>query len=203
MTVIFRAKNKTLSKCTYREFLRVRENAEKDSDISGICEAMEFTEFLKFINGRVPILIEIKHFGFEKTDQKREKLVKKIMRPLLKYQGDYALHSSNPYVVKAGKEYNVLAPFGQISWNDDSVPLKKEARDIHRSGKFIDIIIPDFISYKVQNLADESTCNMVKSIAADYGIPVFGWTVKNEEDERIGRKNCSRLIIEGNTTFCR
>lgn len=194
-------RNKKLSKCTYKEFLDIKKRARGIGDNSGINEAMEFSEFLKFINGRVPVLIEIKYFGFKKSDPDRENLVKKVMRTLLKYQGAYALHSSNPYVVKAGKEYNVLAPFGQISWNDDSVKLDLEVREMHQKGEFTDIIVPDFISYKVQNLADESTFRMIKSIAEDNEIPIFGWTVKNREDEELGRKTCNRIIIEGATTF--
>ena len=53
-----------------------------------------FEETLKFINGRTPILIEIKN------KSKVGDLEKKVIELLKDYKGEYAVESFNPYVLQ-------------------------------------------------------------------------------------------------------
>ena len=53
-----------------------------------------FEEFLSFINGRTPVLIEIKNTG------KVGELESALYSQLKKYKGEYAIQSFNPYVLE-------------------------------------------------------------------------------------------------------
>ena len=65
-------------------------------------------ETLALINGRVPLLIEIKNFSFNR------KLEKNLIEQLANYKGDFALQSFNPFSVRWIKKHSNF-PVGQLA----------------------------------------------------------------------------------------
>ncbi len=65
----------------------------KDIDILGVkgVKVPLFSDFLKFVNGRVPLLIELKPcFG-------SKNFVEKVVKLLRQYKGDYVIQTFNPF----------------------------------------------------------------------------------------------------------
>ena len=58
-----------------------------------------FKDLLNFVNGRVPLLIEMKN-----RDHKKYAYIKKLFCELEKYDGDFALSSFDPFLVKSAKK---------------------------------------------------------------------------------------------------
>ena len=113
-------------------------------------------EALDLIDGKVPILVEIKNYGkvgpFEKA----------VWKVLQNYKGEYAVESFNPYSVEWFKVNAPKVKRGQIA----AFTEEKEIIGVRR-----------FIVYKTENLPN-------KYVKKYYGeIPVLAYTVKNEEEE--------------------
>lgn len=68
-----------------------------------------FEQTLELINGQVPLLIEIKN------SNKVGILERKVLEILKGYDGEYAVHSFNPYTVEYFKKYAPQIPRGQLS----------------------------------------------------------------------------------------
>ena len=157
---------------------------------------MGFNSFLKYVNGRVPLLIEIKNYIYDYCDEVKNN-VKQVIDFLSHYDGKYAIHSSNPYVLKALKEISPLTPCGQITFNPTSITKNEKAIEIHRDSSFDNIVVPDFISCDIRNLPNEK----IFSLCEKYSIPLIGWTVKDDISQELAHDYCNNMIIEGATRF--
>lgn len=144
-------------------------------------------EVLKLIDGRVPLLIEIKNNG-------RVGRLEESVRDLLdSYQGDYALQSFNPLSVLWFLQHAPYAVTGQIIQCSPSrqvrITLKRWAL---RMKWYMHKQYPDFISY-------EDKCfphHYFASLHKKKKIPVLAWTIDSKEKQNMVNDYSDNIIFE-------
>lgn len=154
-----------------------------------LSELMTLKEFLGMVNGAVPLLIELK-LPAGKTPEENIKpaneLVAKLMSDIQYYQGKYAVHAANPWVLKALHERDCTIPCGQITWEFTGWggKLPDYYLDYHRNVTFSDVFQPDFISQKLTELIPNSELKneqraqriqKLKNLSIEKQIPVIAW----------------------------
>ena len=166
--------NKIVAKNTYQEL-----NAQN------IFHIPLLSEVLKQVNGKVPLLIEIK--AHETTG----KLEKELMKLLENYQGKYAIQSFSPRVLYWFKRNypNILR--GQLSSKYTKSKLSNTKKFILSNMLLNNITKPHFISYKYNELSPKEISKYKKK-----GIRVIGWTITNERELNHYKKYYDNLICE-------
>ncbi len=143
-----------------------------------------FEEVLNLVDGRVPLLIEIKNEG------KVGKLEKGVIELLSNYKGKFAIQSFNPYVLEYFYKHAPEIPRGQLSSYFRDVKLsffKKFALKRMMLNKRVSH--PDFISYEAKRLPNR--------FAKKYkGIPLLAWTVRSQSEYLKVVKYCDNVIFE-------
>lgn len=144
-----------------------------------------FEEVLKFVDGRVPLLVEIKNEG------KVGDLEKKVMEFLKDYKGNFAVCSFNPYVLEYFYKHAPEMPRGQVAgfFHGEKLSFfKKHALKRMLLNKKISH--PDFISYEAKRLPN-------RFIRKYRDLPLLAWTVKSEAEYLKVVKYCDNVIFEG------
>lgn len=144
-----------------------------------------FEQVLELVDGKVPLLIEVKN-----TD-KVGQLEKKLLELLKNYKGEYAIESFNPYVLEYFYKYAPEIPRGQLAGYFKGEKLsffKKFALKRMLLNKKISH--PDFISYESSHLP-----NMY--VKKYKSIPLLAWTVKCQSEYMRVVKYCDNIIFEG------
>jgi len=139
-------------------------------------------DVLNLINGKVPVLIEIK------TNNNMKKLVPLLKQLLDTYNGKVFIQSFNPFVLRrCYKEMpNILR--GQLSsfFADDNLKFYKKIPIKKLFFKRFSHI--DFVSYNINNLPNK----YINKI----DVPVLAWTIKTEEDYIKSKKNANNMIVD-------
>ncbi len=142
---------------------------------------MTFKEFLEFVDGRTPLLIEIKH-------QKRPGIEKLVVEHLKDYKGKFAVQSFNPQIV-----YRItkLAPKFIAGVLVTREPSKLAPwiinKLIHRFA---------FKFYIRFNFLSLRACDLPVSYKRTGKYKVIAWTVKTEEDIKNAEKYADNIIFE-------
>ena len=168
----------------YIKFLK-----KSDLDILKLGETKEkiptFEEVLNFVDGRVPLLIEIKN------QDKVGQLEKDVLELLKKYKGVYAIESFNPFVLEYFYKYAPDIPRGQLAGYFKGEKLsffKKFALKRMMLNK--KVAHPDFIAYEESHLPNR----FVRKYKA---LPLLAWTVKSQSEYMRVVKYCDNVIFEG------
>ncbi len=144
-------------------------------------------QVLKFVDGRTPLLIEIKNTG------KVGQLEEAVWEELKKYKGEYAIQSFNPYVLEWFKQNAPEVIRGQLS-------CKFKGEDMGFFKKLIlrkmclnkKVSEPNFISYKFDEIP--------RVCSTKYkNLPLIVWTVASQQDYMTIIKKCDNIIFEGFT----
>lgn len=131
-----------------------------------------FKEVLDLVNGKVPILIEIKNKG------KVGELESAVLKLLKEYNGEYAVQSFNPFVVEWFYKNAPEIPRGQLSgyFKDEEGKslgfIKRFALKrimLHKKSK------PQFIAYEAQTVPNRFVKKFKK-------LPLLVWTVTSQEE---------------------
>lgn len=142
-----------------------------------------FSDVIKLVNGRVPILIETKYHN-------RYGILEKILiKELSNYKGLYAIQSFYPTSLLWFKRNAKDIPIGLLSSNfkNDSNCLKS----LIGKTLILDLFFKtDFISYDVKGLP-----NNYLSYKRDKKKIVI-WTIKNKKDYDLAKKYTDSLICE-------
>lgn len=143
-----------------------------------------FDEVLKLVNGKVPILIEIKN------DTKVGLLEEKLLECLKNYSGKFAVQSFNPYSLAYFKKHapNILR--GQLAGF-----FKKEKLSFLK--KFVlkrmilnkTVSCPNFVSYEADKLPN-------KYANKSKNLPILAWTIKNQQQFEKIKNHCDNIIFE-------
>ena len=167
--------NKNISECTYNEI--------KDLKLKNINSYIpKLEEVLKLVDGRVPLLIEIKN------NSKVGIFEENLAEILDTYKGDFAIQSFNPFVINWFKKYRPQVLRGQLAAGFKSENVIKR---FFLKNMVLNIFTkPDFISYAVNDLSLEK----VKSIRKKRLL--LGWTVKTDEQKEKYIKEYDNLICE-------
>lgn len=132
-----------------------------------------FKEVLELIDGRVPILVELKGESLDSS------LCPKVAEILKEYTGDYCIESFNPLLIKKMRKYLPDAFYGQLYTNVVRDKKKKSALNILLTVMGFNFLArPDFIAY---NIADRSSFP-VKLTTRFYKGERFIWTARSKEE---------------------
>ena len=142
-------------------------------------------EVLDLVDGKVPLLIEIKQL------RKVGHLEEKLMNILNEYKGEYAIQSFNPKVLLWFKKNypNILR--GQLSSSFKRTKFFK-IKKLFLKSMFLNFLTkPNFISYKYNELSERKLKKLKKK-----NIKVLGWTVKSKKDFKKYSHYYDNLICE-------
>lgn len=169
--------NKNLKDCTYDEIRNIK-LLNKNTYIP------KFSDVLKLVDGKVPILIELKN------DNKVGLLESSLVQILKKYNGKYAVQSFNPLSIMWFKNNYPNIIRGQLVCKFKNKKMDNIKKFILKTIFFNIITNPDFISHSVDDLSYKEVNKIKKNKF------ILGWTVRNKEryDELI--KYYDNLICE-------
>lgn len=157
-----------------------------------LCNSQEriplFSDFLKMVNGRVPLIIEIKIHEDAGT-------VCSIADELIKvYKGPYCIESFNSVAVAWYRKHRPEVIRGQLSTNFNQ-PGKREAWYLFLVHYLLCNFAgrPDFIAY------DHRHKNNISRLLCRYlfGALSVAWTIKSQEELNACRKDFDLFIFEG------
>ena len=141
------------------------------------------SEGLSLVNGKVPLLIEIKNTKL--------KHLSSLIEILNSYQGKFALFSFNPKIVGWLKRNHPNIIRGQISSFFDDLKVPKFIKYFHKSMFFNKFNKPDFISYNINNLPNK----YVKE-ARRNNILCLGYTAKNIKQYEFSLSYLDNVVFE-------
>ena len=141
-------------------------------------------EVLEFVNGKVPVIIELK------TDVKCGALERETVNILKQYKGKYVLKSFNPFSVYWLKKHHPEVIRGQLasSFRNDKMNIVK--RLVLKNMLLNFITKPDFISYGIDGLPNKRVEKYRKTNL------VLGWTITNKLEMEKAKKYCDNFICE-------
>ena len=164
---------------------------------AGDSGVLTFEDFLTLVDGRVPLLVEIK----SEWDPPDIAFLSEIARRALDYAGDVALMSFDPDVMTVIRELATEIPRGIVSggykdengetWWRDRISDERADRlaNLLESGP----AAPSFYAYHVKSLPTPVT----RYVREVDGLPVFAWTVRTNEERAIAHFNADAAIFEG------
>lgn len=146
-------------------------------------------EVLKLVDGKVPILIEIKN------EYKVGKLEQAVINLLKNYKGEYAVQSFNPYSLEYFRIHSPNTIRGQLSGSFKGENFKdvKQPRIV----RFIlrrmmlnkKVSQPHFIAYEAQALPN-------RFVKKYKNLPLLSWPVQSKEEYLNVVKYCDNIIFE-------
>jgi len=155
---------------------------------------LSYREFLELAAGKVPLLVEIK----SDWDAPDKRFLSAIAELSLGYEGPLALMSFDPAVMAVMRELTPKLPRGIVSglyqgpgWWSDRIDPERAYRLSHclEAGP----AQPSFIAYHVDSLPTPVTRFMREVMR----LPLFAWTVRNEEQLRRAAQWADQPIFEG------
>ncbi|MBP1743242.1 MAG: glycerophosphodiester phosphodiesterase [Firmicutes bacterium] len=171
-------KDEYLSDLTYQELSQLR--------LANSSESVPlFSDVLSFVDGKVPILIEIKNEG------EIGELESMLYEELKDYDGQYAVQSFNPFSVKWFRDNAPEVLRGQLSGSFIITDYDVEYAGTTRLPWYKQFLLsnllldfeskPNFIAYETENV-DESDMENLRKL----DVPVLGWVIDDEEEyERV------------------
>lgn len=141
-------------------------------------------EVLSLVDGKVPIIIELKY------DVKCGVLEKEVIKILKNYNGKYAIKSFNPFsIMYFKKEFsNVIRGLLVSDFKDEK--MSKLRKIVLSKMLFNSITKPDFISYDIKALPNRRVAKLRRNKI------ILGWTIRNKEDLEKAEKYCDNFICE-------
>ncbi len=155
---------------------------------------LTFAELLDLVDGKVPLLIEIKS-EWEAPDRQ---FLTRVAKLASAYKGPIALMSFDPDVMSVVRHIAPQLPRGIVSgsykgagwWNRKvSRARAAELRDLLLSGP----VAPHFFAYEVAALPTPVT-RFVRQV---LDLPLFTWTVRTAKDRAVAAAHADAPIFEG------
>ncbi len=150
-----------------------------------------FEDILTMIDGKVPLIIEIKaeYDVFEICD--------KVMRKLYCYPGDYCIESFSPFVLKWFRDHEPYVLRGQLSLDffDPQWEQKKPWLIQFTAKNLMGNVFsrPDFISYDFR-CAHNLPLTVSRKL---FEAKTAAWTVRSQEDLDFADQYFNIIIFEG------
>ena len=132
-----------------------------------------FKEVLSLVDGRVPLLVELKGESFDTS------LCQKVAELLAQYKGNYCIESFNPLLLRKMRYYLPDAFYGLLYTN--VCREKKRVTPLNvllTAMAFNALARPDFIAYDKQ----DRNSRIVRLVTGLYHPPRFVWTVCTDEE---------------------
>ena len=172
-----------------------------DRDAAALCaiplrnsddRIMSLDRLLVIVDGRVPLLIEVKSTWSDDHTYERN-----IAAALATYKGNVAVMSFDPDCVAAFRDLAPTLPSGLIGerfddkhyWSELSAWQRFTMRHLLTAA----IARPNFIAYDIRALPA-----LAPGIARDvFNLPLLTWTVRNEADKANAQLFADAMIFEG------
>ena len=143
-------------------------------------------EVFELVNGKVPILIEIKNDGAV------GELEKILLNKLSYYSGEYAIQSFNPFSISWFKKNAPQISRGQLSGDFKSENLEWYKKVLLRNLLMNWASSPDFIAYDIQCLP-----YLPVTLARNtFRTPILAWTIRTKKDKIKASKYADNIIFE-------
>ncbi len=149
-------------------------------------------EILEIIDGRVPLLVEVKDqdgaLGYDARP-----LEAAVAKDLEGYPGPVAVMSFNPYSVSALQTLAPGIPRGLVTDAFDSAHSNLPESQLERLRRIEDFdrVGASFVSHNHRHL-DMGAIGELKA----RGVPVLCWTVRSTEEEAIARRIADNVTFE-------
>ncbi len=144
-------------------------------------------EALEFIDGKVPILIEVKNEKFS-----NDILHLETLEVLKSYTGEYAVQSFNPLTVRYFLKHLPNIPVGQISGSLNDTKLNSLKKFYLKNVLDSYIYRPSFLSYEWSEIYTLSNIFLNKL----FKVPILAWTITNDEQKKEVEVFASNYIFE-------
>lgn len=150
-----------------------------------------FKDVLRLVNGRVPLLVEIKE------DAGKYGVTKKTVEALKEYKGDFIIESFNPLSLRVIRNEMPDVLRGLLSQNFLTEKRYRNPLYFLLQNLMMNVICrPDFIAFNhahYKNPALKLTRDM-------FGAATFAWTVRSKEEETAAYENGFNTVIFENYT---
>lgn len=146
-----------------------------------------FSDVLKIIDGKVPLIMEIKM-----VDSKT-RVCELANKELENYSGHYCMESFHPFAVRWYRKNRPDVVRGQLSAN-----FKKEGQKEGISEWLVHMLLvnvlgrPDFVAY-----SHKSANNISRNLTKLFGATAVAWTIRSQEELDKNRKKFELFIFEG------
>lgn len=141
-------------------------------------------EVLELVNGKVPLLLEIKSERLGEVGRLEPVLVKR----LASYQGEFILEAFNPEVLVWLHRHAPQYIRGQLGNLDDE---NKQFKFYSRHLMFNPLSRPDFIAFDIQKIDYK-----LRLACKKHGLPLLGWTIRTEAELKKADRLCDGVIYE-------
>ena len=144
-------------------------------------------EVFDLVDGRIPILIEIK----EKTGSTA--VTEKLLAELKSYDGPYIVESFNPMAISAFRKGRREVPVGILSRRFcDMKEHKGSPLYFALQNMLLNFLsTPDFVAYRHSD-ANTLSLKLARSL---FGTVTVAWTTRSAEEEKTAKKNGFDCII--------
>ena len=145
-----------------------------------------FKDVLKLVDGKVPIMIELK------SDGSVGRLESEVNRLLIEYKGQFVIQSFNPYSLRWFKINNQKIVRGQLSGSYKGTGFRF-LKEFVLSNLLLNCFSrPKFIHYEIAALP-----RIVVSLYRLSGKTIIGWTARNRDQFEKAKKYCHNAVFEG------
>ena len=156
-------------------------NEIKHLKISGTNDGIPtFKEFLALVNGKVPLVIEIKQ-----QKVKRDNIAEKVVEELAGYEGEFVVQSFDPFIVRDVRKANPNIIRGQLGGLTERGSLSYPTYLTVKYLLLNFISKPDFVNY------------MLQAMPVKTSLPTILWTIRTKDDEKKAKKFNKNYIFEG------
>ena len=146
-----------------------------------------FSEMLKIIDGKVPLIMEIKM-----VDAKT-RVCELANKELENYHGVYCMESFHPFAVNWYKKNRPDVARGQLSANFKKEGQKEDFREWLVHMLLTNVLArPDFVAY-----SHKSADNLSRRLTRAFGATAVAWTIRSQQELDTNRKKFDLFIFEG------
>jgi len=145
-----------------------------------------FHDFLEFVSGRVPILVEVKK---NKGSRGIERLVVEMLQ---KYAGDFAIQSFHPIAIRKVRKHDPSMYCGLLSSKLTEMKMLRIKKAAVKNARLFFMAKPDFVSFEINSFPNDR----VKRFREELKLPILGWTIKSKEDIELAKEYCDGIIFE-------
>jgi glycerophosphoryl diester phosphodiesterase len=145
-----------------------------------------FTEVLSLVDGRVPIIVEIK------SSPLRRELCQAVADMLDTYAGRFCVESFDPLIVGWFRRHRPGVLRGQLAGRGGSGSLWSRMQWFVLRFLLVDVVgRPHFIAYRVSDMD-----NLSYRLCRRLGALTVGWTVRGGAGWATGASRCDAVIFE-------
>ncbi|MBN2540576.1 MAG: glycerophosphodiester phosphodiesterase [Bacilli bacterium] len=143
-------------------------------------------EVLDLVQGKVPLLIELKPLG------NRKYLCEQFMETIKGYQGDYGIHSFNPGIIRWFRKNHPEVIRGQITeYFRDNNKMKRLTKYLMKSMFFNRFTKPDFVNYGIQDLPNKYCDKAYKR-----GLCIISYASRSQEQFDMVKSHYDNSVFE-------